>query len=515
MREVIWLYLRRDRVSLLVWIVLSALLPVGVAAGSAGAYPDQATRDAFAAGVASNPAELATRGPVFAATVGGLTAWTVAASGAVIVGGLVSVLFIVRWTRSEEQAGRRELLGSTMLGRQVPLASALVVAVGANLAIGVLVAVLLIAYGLPVVGSVALGLVYVVAGVLFATVGAVAAQVVESAGGARAIALVVLGAAFAVSAVGEVGRTWLVWATPFGWARRVQAFAGERWWVLLLFVVPAAVLAVGAFALSARRDVGAGLVPARSGPAVAGPRLRSPLALAWRLHHGALWGWAAGLTALGLLLGSAMRSLGTQLDTPAFRALGAALGGGDPAEVFFRFVLYVLAQVVAAAAIAAVLRMRQQETAGLADVVLAGPVARVRWALGHLAVTAAGVVLAVAGLGLGAGVAYGTPLSVVGSTLAYLPACLLFAAVAVALYGWAPRLAAPVAWTLLGAALVLDLLGEFRVVGRAVLALSPFVRTLTPLTAGSGLTVALVGMAAVAAALAAVGLTGLRRRDMA
>lgn len=515
MRQLIWLNLRRDRVFLVVWIVLSTLLPVGVAAGSDGAYPDQATRDAFAASVASNPAELATRGPVFAPTVGSLTAWTVVASGAVLVGGLVSALFVVRWTRAEEQAGRRELLGSTVLDRRAPLAAALVMVVAADVVIGVLVAALLVAYGLPVVGSVALGAVYLVAGVLLAMVGAVAAQLVEAPGAARAIALVVLGAAFAVSAVGEVGRSWLVWVTPFGWARRVQAFAGERWWVLLLFVVPAAVLAVLAFALSARRDVGAGLVPARSGPAVAAPGLRGPLSLAWRLHRGTLSGWAVGLTALGVLLGSAMRSLGTQLDTPAFRALGASLGGGDPAEVFFRFVLYVLAQVVAASAVAAVLRMRKQETAGLADAVLAGPVTRVRWALGHLAVTASGAVLALVGLGLGAGVAYGTSLSVLATTLAYVPACLLFAAVAVALHGWVPRLAAPVTWTLLGGALVLDLLGEFRVVDRAVLALSPFVRTLTPLTAGSGLPGALAGLVLVTLALAAVGLTGLRRRDLA
>src|SRR4051812_47940964 len=126
------------------------------------------------------------------------------------------------------------------------------------------------------------------------------------------------------------------------------------------------------------------LVAPRPGPGTAGPRLRSPLALAWRLHRGAIMAWTAGITLLGLLLGAAMGSLGDQLDTPAFRELAATIGGGDPGEVFFRFVLYVLSQVVTASAIAAALRLRGQETSGLADVLLAGPVDRSRWALGHI-----------------------------------------------------------------------------------------------------------------------------------
>src|SRR5258706_8651649 len=110
--ELLRLILRRDRLRVAAWIVLSALLPLGVAAGSARAYPTQADRDAFAAAANVNPAELATRGPVFAPTVGSLTSWTVAASGAVLLGGVVSLLFVIRHTRADEQEGRRELVGA-------------------------------------------------------------------------------------------------------------------------------------------------------------------------------------------------------------------------------------------------------------------------------------------------------------------------------------------------------------------------------------------------------------------
>jgi ABC-2 type transport system permease protein len=232
------------------------------------------------------------------------------------------------------------------------------------------------------------------------------------------------------------------------------------------------------------------------------------------LHRGTVLGWAVGAGLVGLLLGAVMSSIGDQLDTPTFRAFTATLGGGDPAEVFFRFVLYVLAQVVAGSAVVAALRMRAEETAGLAEVLLAGPVGRARWAGGHLVATAVGTAVVLAALGLGAGIGFGAPFALLGATLAYLPACLLLAGLAVALYGWVPRAASAVVWTVFTLVLLVDVLGEFRVVGPAVLGLSPFVRTLEPLTTG-GLLVPLAALTAIAAALAAAGLTGLARRDLA
>lgn len=511
--QVIRLILRRDRARLALWVLVTAALPAGVVVATERGYPSGADRIAFAEHAAVNPAELATRGPVFAPTVGGLTAWTLVTS-LTLIGGIVSALLVVRHTRTEEQAGRRELVGAGVLGRHAPLAAALAVVVGANLLIAVLVTAALIANGQPPAGSLALGATIAGGGSFFAAVGAVAAQVAEASRTAVALALAVLGAFFAVAAAGDVGRSWLVWLSPFGWARHVQAFAGDRWAVLLLFAVAIAALGAAAFALSARRDVGAGLVPARPGPATAGPRLRSPLALAWRLHRPAVLGWTAGAAALGLLLGAAMGSVGTQLDTPAFRALTGTLGGGDPADVFFRFTLYVLAQVVTASGLVTALQMRQQETSGLADALLAAPVDRTRWAAGHVLIAAATVVAGLTVLGLAAGIGYGTPLDLVGTTLAYAPACLVFAGVAIALFGWAPRASVPVTWTLLGLTLLIDLLGEFRLVDPTVMGLSPFVRTLGPLTAGEGLAGAVVLLAVVAGGLVAAGFAGLARRDV-
>jgi ABC-2 type transport system permease protein len=507
------LAVRRDRVLLAVWVLAMGLLPTGLAEGAIAGYPTQAERDAYAASANANPSELALRGPIFEASSGGLSAWTFASSG-LLLAGVISILMVVRHTRVEEEAGRRELVGAGVLGRAAPAAAALLVVGGANLGAAILAMVGSIALGLPVAGSVLLGLVTALGGTTFGALAALTAQLAAGAAGARALAFAVLGAFFALAAVAEIGSPGLVWATPFGWARRVRAFTGDRWPVLGLFVVAVVVLAALAAVVAARRDVGAGVLPVRSGRATAGRTLSGPIGLAWRLQRGSVAGWAVGALLLGLLFGAVMGSIGDQLDTPTFRELTATLGGGDPAQVFFRFVLYVLAQVVAAAAVVAALRMRGQETAGLADPVLAGPVGRTRWAAGHLVATVVGTAVVLAALGLGAGVGYGTPFAVLGLTLAYLPACLLLAGLAVALYGWVPRAASAVVWTVFALVLVIDLLGEFRLVGDAVLGLSPFVRTLGPLTTGAGLPAALAVLLAVAVLLGATGLAGLTRRDL-
>ena len=69
----------------------------------------------------------------------------------------MSTLLVVRHTRQNEETGRAELVGAAVVGRKALLTAALVVAVGANVVLGLLNVMVLIAQGLPLGGSVALG----------------------------------------------------------------------------------------------------------------------------------------------------------------------------------------------------------------------------------------------------------------------------------------------------------------------------------------------------------------------
>ncbi|MFD2352951.1 hypothetical protein ACFSTC_32160 [Nonomuraea ferruginea] len=95
-------------------------------------------------------------------------------------------------------------------------------------------------------------------------------QLTQSARVAGAAAFTVFFAAYllrGVSDLGGPGMEWLGWLVPNGWFLRARAFGGEQWWVFALVAAFVAAMAWAAYALSARRDLGAGLLPPRLGPA--------------------------------------------------------------------------------------------------------------------------------------------------------------------------------------------------------------------------------------------------------
>lgn len=506
------LHLRRDRGLLAVWILALGLLPAGLVTATRIGYPTAQDMIDFAQAAMISPSQLATRGPVFAATLGGLVAWTVASSGS-LVQAVINILITIRHTRADEQSGRQETLSAARIGRLAPLASALLVAAVGNLGVAVVATAGLLVQGMPVAGSIMIGAIFAGNGLLFAGLAALLAQLAQT-GSAYAISFSVLGVSFALAAAGDLTRSWLVWLSPIGWARHAQAYVGDLGWVLLLPLLGAALTMIIAAAFAARRDLGAGLLPTRPGRARASSLLSSPLGLAWRRHRAGVAGWAIGLGVLGLLLGSVTQSLDAQLDTPAFQQLSRGVGGGSVSEVFFLFIVYVLAQVATAAALATVLGLRDDERAGLAEPILVTRTSRLSWAIGELTmavITGAAVLTAI---GLAAGLASGAGLSLVAMTLAYLPSVLIMIGLALALTGWLPRAAGPVAWTVLGLLLVIDLLGEFHLVPEQVLWLSPYALTFNGLLGRLDPAPVLVGLTLVAVALAVGGLIGLRRRDL-
>lgn len=518
------LIVRRDRIVLPVWIVVSALLPMGIAVSTADLYASDTALAAFAHQAMSSPAQLVTRGLIFAPTVGGLTAWTIGSSS-VLLGGLVSLLLVIRHTRAEEEAGRRELVGAAAVGRHAPLASAMAVVLAANLALGVLAALGLIAVGLPVAGSFVLGLSMTGGGWMVAGIAAVCAQLTASTNPAGALAFGIMMAFFFLRGAGDISGdvSVMAWLSPFGWARLTRAYAGDNWWVFALMFAATVVLVVAAFALSVRRDVAGGMLPVRDGRGAASSVLRGPIALAWRLHRGQLIGWSTGFFAVGMLLGFAAGGLDTQLNTPEFRQLTETMGGPGAriSDVFFALVIYIASQGVSGVAIIGVLRARAEEVSGRVEPLLSAPVARSRWLSGHLLVAAVspGIVLTCLGMGAGlsSGLTNGTVVTqlprVVLATVAYVPATWVLVGVGIALFGLLPRIAAAVTWTALGLFLFVDLLSEFRLISDATF-LSPFVAVPDVLVAGGDSLAGIGWLTALAALLVGVGFLGWRRRDI-
>lgn len=518
-RSLLRLVLRLDRVWLTVWLLVIALTPVATAASYKKTYPTPESLRGVS-DVISNASLVALNGPLFRATLGGLTAWKIGITELILVA-LMSLLTVVRHTRNEEETGRLELLGSGVVGRYAPLTAALLAVCLANVALVVLIALFLVGVGFPAAGSLALGLSIGLTGVLFAGVGAVAAQLTQSARSANGIAIAVLGVAYLLRAVGDTGPIWLTWLSPVGWALRMRPYAGERWWAAVLIVVVAVLLTVVAYQLVGRRDIDAGLLPQRPGPAVAAPGLRSPFGLAWRLQRGTLLAWVVAMVLSGAVMGGAANGIAHFNASAQVSDLLARLGGRKVlVDSYLAAVFGIIGLVAACYTVQVTLRLRAEEAAGRLEPLLATRVGRIRWAASHLVFALLGTAVLLLVAGLGAGLAYGAQAHdlghqvprLLGAAMVQLPAAWVLAGFGVALFGLVPRLAA-LAWAGLIACAVLLELGVLLGLSHWVVDASPFAHV--PKLPGSAFTaMPLVWLTAIAAVLLGAGLVGFRRRGI-
>lgn len=517
------LALRRDRVLMPVWIGTFAGMVTFSAAATIDLYPTEASRVQAAEGLNAAPALVAFYGRVYSPSIGSLSLIKMSGIGAVLLA-ILAFMLVVRHTRAEEEAGRLELVGAAAVGRSAALTAGLAVGVGTSLAIGVSAAVGLIAVGLPPEGSFAFGLAWATTGCAFAAVGAFSAQLTASGRAASGIAALVLGGAYLLRAAGDAGGgdevLWLSWLSPIGWSQQVRPFAQERWPVLLLLTGFAVVVTVVAYALSARRDLGAGLLADRPGAAVAPRSLSGVYGLAWRLQRGTAIAWACAVALLGAIVGSITSSIGDIIDDPRAQEFITDLGGTRVlTDAYLALELGMIGSIVCVYAMQATMRLRTEETSWRADAVLGTATARIRWLGSHtlLGIAGGGVLVMLGGLasGIGYALAIGdgsaVPDVLLGAAV-QVPAICVMVGLVVAVFGWVPR------WTTgtWGALVAFLLIGEFGPLFDLpgwVMDLSPFAHV--PRIPGGDLDVAsLAGLVVAAAALGAAGAVGTHRRDV-
>ncbi|HCB07093.1 MAG TPA: ABC transporter permease [Nocardioides bacterium] len=512
-------FLRRDRWLYLWWGLGVALLYVSQAWSVDGLYTTQEEFDRAAANMAGNKALIAMAGPARALnTTGGQVTWQAAAFGAVCAG-LMSMFVIGRHTRAEEESGRDELLRAAPVGRYAPACAALMDAVLANLVLGALVAGSLAAYGLALADSVGLGLGLSVTGWFFSATALVAVQLTASTRAAYGIAGAVIGVAYVLRAVGDVGAQALSWLSPIGWYQAMHAFSGLRWWPLLVPLVLTVVVVAVARAVFDRRDFGSGVVADRPGPARASGALGTGWGLALRLQRPALLGWAIGLLLSGLSFGAMGDSVGDLVGDSSLSQQMMLQGSADVVDGFYATLSVMLALLAAGFSVSSALRPRSEEDGGRLEPLLATALPRAGWLGGHVAVTLVGtlLVLALAGLGLGTSYALvtgdgGAMLRLALPAMTFAPAVLVLSGLARLLYGVVPR-AAPLAWAALLLAWVVLLFGDVFDLPQWLQDLSPFEHlALVPLQDFSVAPFAAVSV--VAALLSVVGQFAFLRRDV-
>ncbi|MDI1290544.1 MAG: hypothetical protein PSX37_11425, partial [bacterium] len=470
LRSVAGLTFRLDRVRILAWALSMAGLTYAVANAWSSLYPTVQSREQFATALQSSPALTGLLGPLYnPISTGGLTAWRIG-SGLVMVLGLVSAFIVVRHTRTDEAAGRTDLIRSAGVGRATPG----LVAIGAAALIDLLFAfgavIVLIALGEQVAGAFAFALGVAGGALVFAAVALLCAQLLGTSRAANGLASLIAALAFMAYAVGNSTPEldWLAMATPFGWANRSRPFAGENWWLVALPFVIAAALVIAGLLLGTRRDLGASIVAPRGGRPHAPRWLRSPSGLTWRLDRSQLATWVLAMLVLGIFVGYLAKTASDLLrSNPQLSGFLDRLGGdAGVSDSYVLVMLGVLSFGSAAYAVTSLLRTHLDETAGRLELLLAAPKSRLGLLTFRTLLVAGGVVVIQAAAGIGVGISNGLANHDVGSlvprylavALIAVPAVWIIAGVAVAVVGGLPRWSW-LAWVALGYCIAVGELG--------------------------------------------------------
>lgn len=514
---------RRERVTSPIWIAALCAFTAALAAAYPRLFPTPEALSAMAATL-STPAMAALMGPVYGP--GALNTSMVMAQQcqiwlalAVI---LMNIFFVNRHTRADEELGRSEMLAALPVGRLTGSLSALVSAFLLDLGISLLSAGLLLLIhidGTTAAGAFAYSFSIGAQGFVFAALTLLTAQLFSTAAGSAGASFALLGALYILRAVGDMRGSVLSDISPLGLGLKAEAFYQNAFWPVLTLLAEA--LAVGGVSLlvGAGRDVGAGILPARRGRTRASRALGTPLGLAWRLCRGTLFAWAVGLFALGAAYGAVVGDIGRFAQGNGLvQKMIESAGGSSMTESFITMLNAIMGMLISVPLIATMNRLRTEERRGRLEQILARAVSRTGVYLSYLLVAVAAALvfpfLVTFGLyaaGASTGLLSLPPL--LKAAYAYLPAQLCMVGLSAFLIGWLPRLAG-LSWAVFAYSFAAVYFGGVFGMPRALIKLSPF-GGVPELPAQNFTAAPLIVLCAIAAALAAAGAMGYRRRDIA
>jgi len=533
-KTLIGLILRRDRVKLPLWIIgitasLIAMVPV-----LRDVYGDEASLTTLYQTFSLNPAGLFLTGPMDAPNFGALmTIETILWWGLAIA--FMNTLLVVRHTRQNEEIGAQELILSGQVHRGTSLIAVLIIAFLANtlIAVGIGAGMAALETSLWTTDQAWLyGLAMGLFGFAWAAIAAVIAQLVESARSANGILAGLIGVAFLLRGIGDfmgtanadgiLQPTWLSWLSPFGWLQATRPLTFPEWWPLIVPSIFVVVAGSVAFFLLSKRDVGAGILPARKGHARASRFLGTPLGLTWHLQKNIFIGWLIGVVAMVVTIGVLVPEMTHVYESSEnMKTLIAAMGGtGAIIPAFLSAMLSIVVLMVIAYTIQGLGKLRGEESSGHLENLLATQLSRMKWmGLHGIVVTIGGAfMLALSGglLALCVNLVSDYQLDIWEYTLAglsYLPLLFVFAGMYIVLFGLLPRIAGLVLWVYYGFVAFMSWLGPLLKLDQQILDLS----LLTHLAAAPGEEIVarpLIIFSIVAIGLLIIGTTAWRHRNL-
>ncbi|MCL2754258.1 MAG: hypothetical protein FWD35_00875 [Oscillospiraceae bacterium] len=530
--------LRRERIISSVWIVILVFFSVSLVPGITevlGAGGDNSPETTLE--MLTAPPMIAMMGPLYDTSEAGLFAFTMLLWTLLAVG-LMNIFLIVRHTRTDEEKGRTEVIRSLPVGRLSILGGAVLTAVIVNTVLAVLTGAGMAAAGSPEVGfdfagCMLYGVLLGVFGLFCAALTAIFCQLCVNARSALAFPAIVMTAGYMLRAVGdmptetgEMPREFLSYLTPLGLLQRSQVFAGNHLWSVFAVLGLTAALILTAFALNRARDMGEGFIPAKPGRREADRNLLAPFGLQHRLLTNMLLWWGFGLALTGSLYGLIMGDIGGFIENNEFYGdlmISLPPGYEHLQEKSFVATISIILMICASIPVmAAIFRLRKEESDGRLENILAGAASRKRTLAGYVLFAFAASVLIPLVTAFGfwgvAAAVMENPLEVgffLDTMLVYLPALWIMLAVAVAIVGWLPK-GGLIAWGYMVYSVFVLFLGQMLNLPDFFGKITPFGHVPTLILPDDSVNFATMAvMTAIAAGLTAIGFAGYSRRDYA
>ncbi|HPS35914.1 MAG TPA: hypothetical protein PK854_11690 [Oscillospiraceae bacterium] len=509
--------LKHNLMRYLVWILVIVGMIAFVGAYYKDLFKTQADLDQFAA-LGSNPGMVALIGKVGSATLGGAV-WTKLWMTLAMTLAIGMVFQVTKGARADEENGRTELFRSRPFG----IHSTLTAVVGGALLLCVFIGALTVfaSYGIGLdpagagmTGSVVFGLSLVACGFLGVGVGALTNQLSASATMANSTGSVVIVAFYVIRMLGDMGDNAAVWFSPIGWSERMAPWQDNYGWLFIPTVALTAVLITAAFLIEARRDYGSGVFKDKRGRADAKPLMRRSWGLVLHFYKGSIIGWACGMALTGLLFGSVAK---TMLDM--LGSIKVPFLQGNSMNALMGLLLCIMGMVAMVLPLQIMTGLRSDEAKGLTESQLAGGMSRYRLVGERMLVSLCLLVMLLLIGGASTGVSYGAVANDLSQSwklaidaLVYLPGIAAVMGIVVLLFGFVPRATLPVTWFLYGAMYFDVLIGDALKLPDWVTHMMPF--TGTPRIPYESFNASVFGFAAAAVVFTALGLLGLRKRDI-
>ncbi len=516
--RLIQFYFRRGWVTRVFWLLTPALLAISAVSSYIPMFATQQELSAFVDESILNPAVAAIHGFILSKDIPSLVAWNIKTISLIVLG-IFNILAMTKILRGEEESGRAEILMSGMVGRQAPFAASSILSLSTNVLMGLLTFITMLAFGLPVAGSLSLSLLFVVGGCLFASLGAITSQLFSAKRMASSAAIGFLGAFYAISFLNNLSanNNFASYITPFRWFFIIRPFDGNHLGFLLVGVLAVVVFTFIALFLADKRDVGEGMIHPKTGRKDAAPSFRNEWALDWRQHFGSLLTWTIVLGVFSFGVGNVNTLVSDMLGEQSTLASWMSMFG-EPQEAFLSLMLFVFTLFVAAYGIVAAGKLHLEESDGRAELLLGTPMKRIGWMLSHVLFSVFGSVVLLIVIGCSttigsvmSGGSTGDFLPILSKALYKLPAIWTISGIAVLFFSLLPKISGALSWSLFSLFIVIQLFWEMGILPGTAFLLTPLgqIYPTQPQTAQTFLT-----LAAISIVLYVVGFIGFKNRDL-